>query len=114
MLEIRMLPSSSGSPNVVKLVGRLDRFSATTFSQGLASIPGPISLDCSELEGVDSVGFAALVMLHEACRDRGDDCVVTGLITPPREQWNAWPGLDRLFLGDGQRRDATPGAQLRV
>jgi len=109
-----MLPSSSGSPNVVKLVGRLDRFSATAFSQGLGSLPGPISLDCSELDGIDSIGFAALVMLHEACVGRGDRCVVTGLVTPPPDQWSAWPGLDRLDLGDGPRREPASGAQLRV
>ncbi|HZP28360.1 MAG TPA: STAS domain-containing protein [Acidimicrobiia bacterium] len=98
MLEIRMLPSPAGSPSVVKIVGRLDRFSAATFSRGLASIPGSIRLDCSDLVGIDSAGFAALVMLHDDCRARGDRLVVTDLVTPPRSDWHAWPGLDRLEL----------------
>jgi anti-anti-sigma regulatory factor len=106
MLEIRVLPSPSGTANVVKVVGRLDRFSAATFARGLAALPGSIRLDCSDLDGIDTVGFAALVTLHDRCRDRGDRCVITGLLTPPRHEWSAWPGLERLDLGDQEREDA--------
>ena len=53
MLEIRVLPSPSGTANVVKVAGRLDRFRAATFARGLAALPGPIRLDCSDLDGID-------------------------------------------------------------
>jgi anti-anti-sigma regulatory factor len=112
MLEIRVLPSPSGCANVVKVIGRLDRFSATTFGRGLASLPGSIRLDCSDLAGIDPVGLAALVTVHEMCRARGDRFVVTGLVTPPREDWGAWPGLERLDLGD--RSDLEGAAGLPV
>jgi anti-anti-sigma regulatory factor len=97
---------------VVKVAGRLDRFSAATFTRGLAALPGSIRLDCSDLDGIDPVGLAALVTLHETCRDRGDRCVLTGLLTPPRDQWSAWPGLDRLELGDAQERDGAAGVSV--
>jgi anti-anti-sigma regulatory factor len=109
MLEIRVLPSPSRTTHVVKVVGRLDRFSAATFARGLAALPGSIRLDCSDLDGVDTVGFAALVNLHETCRDRGDRCVITGLLTPPRAEWSAWPGLERLELGDGREWEGAAG-----
>ena len=109
MLEIRVLPSPSGTANVVKVVGRLDRFSAATFIRGLAALPGSIRLDCSDLDGIDTIGFAALVTLHETCRSRGDRCVISGLLTPPRDQWNAWPGLERLDLGERQEREGAAG-----
>jgi anti-anti-sigma regulatory factor len=109
MLEIRVLPSPSGTANVVKVVGRLDRFSAATFARGLAALPGSIRLDCSDLDGVDTVGFAALVAVHETCRGRGDRCVITGLLTPPRAEWSAWPGLERLDLGERHEREGAAG-----
>jgi len=110
MLEIRVLPSPAGSANVVKVVGRLDRFSAAVFTRGLSGLRGPIRLDCSELAGIDSAGFDALVGLHEAWRARGDRFVVNGLVTPPREQWGEWPGLEYLDLGDQPDREGAAGA----
>jgi anti-anti-sigma regulatory factor len=110
MLEIRVLPSPAGSTNVVKVVGRLDRFSAPVFSRGLSGLPGPVRLDCSELTGIDSTGFDALVALHEIWQARGDRFEVSGLVTPPREEWGSWPGLERLNLGDRSDREDAAGA----
>jgi anti-anti-sigma regulatory factor len=109
MLEIRVLPSPSGTAHVVKVVGRLDRFSAATFVRGLGALPGSIRLDCSDLDGVDTAGFAALVTLHETCRGRGDRCVITGLLTPPRAEWSAWPGIEHLELGERQEWEGAAG-----
>jgi ABC-type transporter Mla MlaB component len=105
MLEIRVVPSPAASATVVKVVGRLDRFSAPVLSRGLADFPGFVRLDCSELSGIDSTGFDALLALHELRRARGDRLVVSGLALPPREEWASWPGLDQLDLGDQLDRE---------
>jgi anti-sigma B factor antagonist len=50
---------------VVGLIGELDMGTTPTLRKILEMVPGPVVLDCTNLEFIDSSGLAAIVAAHK-------------------------------------------------
>lgn len=50
---------------VVGLVGELDMSTTPTLCKILETLPGPVILECTNLEFIDSSGLAAIVAAHK-------------------------------------------------
>lgn len=73
---------------VIKLPKRFDYSSSTDFNNELAAAlerAGTISLDCSDMDYIDSAGIGLLVMSQKKAQSRQSKIVMTNLKTAPRE-----------------------------
>jgi anti-anti-sigma factor len=50
---------------VVALIGELDMSTVPALRRVLETVPGPVTLDCTNLEFIDSSGLAAIVAAHK-------------------------------------------------
>ena len=53
-------------PPIVGLVGELDMATTSTLRKVLEDMPGPVILECTNLEFIDSSGLAVIVAAHRA------------------------------------------------
>lgn len=73
---------------VIKLPKRFDYSSSTDFNNEIATAleqAGTITLDCSDMEYIDSAGIGLLVMSHKKAQSRQSKIVITNLKTVPKE-----------------------------
>jgi anti-sigma B factor antagonist len=95
-LEVTM---SAAAPHSVTLVGELDIQTVRKFLDAVAGLTGPIEVDCTELEFVDSTGIAAFIKTYWACQERGAQLRVRGLSGRARKPFEI-AGLDVYLLHD--------------
>jgi anti-sigma B factor antagonist len=88
---------SAGPPHAVTLVGELDIETAGRFLDAVADLTGPIDVDCTRLEFVDSTGIAAFIKAYWACQERGAQLRVRGLTGRARKPFEI-AGLDAYLL----------------
>ena len=91
MLEIR-----TPSEGRVALVGRLDAAEADRVDDALKALPGPLVLDCSELDYISSAGLGILIETHKRLLAAGHALTLTNLVPRVRNVF-AYAGLDRLL-----------------
>ena len=91
MFEIR-----TKAEGQVQLVGRLDAAEAERANQALRAMPGPILLDCSELDYISSAGLGVLIELHKRLHAAGQTLTLSRLVPRVRNVFT-YAGLDRLM-----------------
>jgi anti-anti-sigma factor len=64
MMDSFTVSSVPGRESVFRLRGELDIATAPILEQAVAGAEGPITLDCSELQFIDSSGLHVLVRLN--------------------------------------------------
>lgn len=73
---------------VIRMPKRFDFSSSGEFNSAIASAldnPGAITLDCAELEYIDSAGIGLLVMSQKKAQSRNSKLVMTNLKPAPKE-----------------------------
>ena len=91
MFEIR-----TPAEGQVQLVGRLDAAESERASQALREMPGPLLLDCSELDYISSAGLGVLIELHKRLQAAGQTLTLSRLVPRVRNVFT-YAGLDRLM-----------------
>lgn len=79
------------SSAVIRMPKRFDYSSSSEFNGAIASAleqPGTITLDCIELEYIDSAGIGLLVMSQKKAQSRSSKLVMLNLKAAPREILN--------------------------
>ncbi|WP_062066193.1 STAS domain-containing protein [Cellvibrio sp. OA-2007] len=77
----------SGS-TVIKMPKRFDYSSSATFNRDVLSAlecAGTVTLDCAEMEYIDSAGIGLLVMSQKKAQSRESKIVMTNLLSAPKE-----------------------------
>ncbi|HTF94965.1 MAG TPA: STAS domain-containing protein [Cellvibrio sp.] len=73
---------------VIKMPKRFDYSSGAEFNSAIASAleqPGTITLDCVDLDYIDSAGIGLLVMSQKKAQSRNSKLSMINLKTAPRE-----------------------------
>lgn len=73
---------------VIRMPKRFDYSSSVEFNQKISSAleaPGIITLDCTELEYIDSAGIGLLVMSQKKAQARNSKITITNLKAAPKE-----------------------------
>ncbi|WP_049628984.1 STAS domain-containing protein [Cellvibrio sp. pealriver] len=73
---------------VIRMPKRFDYSSSAEFNNAMAAAlehPGTITLDCIELEYIDSAGIGLLVMSQKKAQSRQSKIVLTNLKSSPKE-----------------------------
>ncbi|WP_331345358.1 STAS domain-containing protein [Cellvibrio sp. UBA7661] len=73
---------------VIRMPKRFDYSSSTEFNNAMAAAleqPGTITLDCTELEYIDSAGIGLLVMSQKKAQSRQSKIVLINLKSSPKE-----------------------------
>ena len=69
---MQCIVSEQGQAHILSLTGRLDAFSAASFSEACRSLlalePHRIIIDCAGLETLSSAGLRSILILVKACR----------------------------------------------
>lgn len=76
------------SSAVIRMPKRFDYSSSGEFNGAIANAleqPGTITLDCIELEYIDSAGIGLLVMSQKKAQSRNSKLVMINLKTAPKE-----------------------------
>lgn len=76
------------SSAVIKMPKRFDYSSSTEFNSAISKAletPGAITLDCRELDYIDSAGIGLLVMSEKKAQSLHSKLVMINLKTAPRE-----------------------------
>lgn len=76
------------SSAVIRMPKRFDYSSSSEFNGAIATAleqPGLITLDCIDLEYIDSAGIGLLVMSQKRAQSRNSKLVMINLKTAPRE-----------------------------
>jgi anti-anti-sigma factor len=76
---------------VIKMPKRFDYSSSAEFNSAIAAAieqPGAITLDCADLEYVDSAGIGLLVMSQKKAQTRQSKLVMINLKSAPKEILN--------------------------
>jgi len=66
MFEIRV-----GPDGVARLSGRLDASQSEKAQEDLSTLPGPLTLDCAELEYISSAGLGVIVVTYKRLHAAG-------------------------------------------
>jgi anti-sigma B factor antagonist len=80
----------------VKISGRLDAAQADRARDALGRLPGPVVIDCSELEYISSAGLGVLVQTFKRLNDTGSGLRLVRL-TPRVRNVFTLSGLDRII-----------------
>lgn len=76
------------SSAVIRMPKRFDYSSSGEFNSAIANaleLPGTITLDCIDLEYIDSAGIGLLVMSQKKAQSRNSKLVMINLKTAPKE-----------------------------
>lgn len=91
MLELN--PEKNG---VVRLRGRLDAAEAERALATLEKLPGPLTLDCTELEHISSAGLSVIVRTYKRLSAQASSLSVVGVMPRVRNVF-VYAGLDKLL-----------------
>jgi len=92
-MSFEILPESNGS---VRLVGRLDAAQADDALAVLDKLPGPLTLDCSDLAYISSAGLSVLLVTHRRLQAGGEALRLVNL-KPNVRNVISYAGFHRLF-----------------
>lgn len=91
MLELHVEDSG-----VVRLQGRLDAAESDRALATLEKLPGPLVLDCSQLEYISSAGISVIMQTWKRLNSQGSSLRLNGL-TPRVRNVFAYAGLDKVL-----------------
>jgi anti-anti-sigma factor len=91
VLELRLRDGG-----VVALAGRLDASESDRALAELNRLPGPLTLDCTELEYISSAGISVIVMTYKRLTGQGQVLVFTGMV-PRVKNVFVYAGLAKLL-----------------
>ena len=91
MLELRV-----EAGGVVKVEGRLDAEEADRALEVLEKLPGPITLDCSQLEYISSAGISVIMQTWKRLHSQGTALRMVGT-TPRVRNVFGYAGLDKVL-----------------
>ena len=81
---------------VVRLVGRLDAAESDRTLAALDKVPGPVTLECSQLEYISSAGISVIMQTWKRLHGQGSKLLLTGL-TPRVRNVFGFAGLDKVL-----------------
>lgn len=76
------------SPAIIRMPKRFDYSSNTSFNNEMVAAlehSSTITLDCADMEYIDSAGIGLLVMSQKKAQSRGSKLVMANLKTSPKE-----------------------------
>lgn len=91
MLELRVDPSG-----IVFIQGRLDAAESDRALATLDQLPGPLTLDCAQLEYISSAGISVIMQTWKRMEAQGSSLKLVGTIPRVRNVF-AYAGLDRIL-----------------
>ena len=91
MLELRV-----ESGGVVRIQGRLDAAESDAALATLEKLPGPMTLDCTQLEYISSAGISVIMQTWKRLNGQGSSLRMTGM-TPRVRNVFAYAGLDKVL-----------------
>ena len=91
MLELRV-----ESGGVVRIQGRLDAAESEAALATLEKLPGPMTLDCTQLEYISSAGISVVMQTWKRLNGQGSSLRMTGM-TPRVRNVFAYAGLDKVL-----------------
>jgi anti-anti-sigma factor len=91
MFEIRVADGG-----LVRMSGRLDAAEADKARADLDGMPGPLTLDCSELEYISSAGLSVLIVTYKRLHAAGHPLRLVNLQPRVRNVFH-YAGLNRLL-----------------
>ena len=91
MLELRVEDGG-----VVKLQGRLDAAESDRALAVLEKLPGPLTLDCTQLEYISSAGISVIMQTWKRLNSQGSSFRMSGM-TPRVRNVFAYAGLDKVL-----------------
>jgi anti-sigma B factor antagonist len=81
---------------VARLSGRLDADEAPEALTHLQSLPGPLTLECSDLEYISSAGLGVVVQIYKRLNAAGQELRIVNLRPNVRNVFT-YAGLHRLL-----------------
>jgi len=81
---------------VVKLTGRLDAAESDRTLAALEKLPGPMTLECSQLEYISSAGISVIMQTWKRLNAQGTALRLVGL-TPRVRNVFGFAGLDKVL-----------------
>ena len=91
MLELRV-----ESGGVVRIQGRLDAAESDAALATLEKLPGPMTLDCTQLEYISSAGISVIMQTWKRLNGQGSSLRMTGM-TPRVRNVFVYAGLDKIL-----------------
>jgi anti-sigma B factor antagonist len=91
VLELRV-----ESGGVVRVQGRLDAAESDAALATLEKLPGPMTLDCTQLEYISSAGISVVMQTWKRLNAQGSSLRMTGM-TPRVRNVFAYAGLDKVL-----------------
>lgn len=91
MLELRV-----EAGGVVRIQGRLDASESDSALAALEKLPGPMTLDCTQLEYISSAGISVIMQTWKRLNGQGSTLRMTGM-TPRVRNVFAYAGLDKVL-----------------
>lgn len=92
----------------IAVVGEVDIFKSTEFKEALIALiehnPGSLSLDCSDLQYIDSTGLGALVAVLKRVKSAGGSISLSHL-RPNLLKLFKITNLDKVFVIEGDERN---------
>lgn len=93
-MSFKIQPEANGS---VRLVGRLDAAQADDALAALDKLPGPLTLDCSDLAYISSAGLSVLLVTHRRLQAGGGEALRLVNLKPNVRNVISYAGFHRLF-----------------
>jgi anti-sigma B factor antagonist len=81
---------------MVKLQGRLDAAESDRALATLEKLPGPLTLECSQLEYISSAGISVIMQTWKRLNSQGSTLRLVGL-TPRVRNVFGFAGLDKVL-----------------
>jgi anti-sigma B factor antagonist len=81
---------------VVRVQGRLDAAESDRALAALEKLPGPLTLDCSQLDYISSAGISVIMQTWKRLNGQGSTLRLTGL-TPRVRNVFGFAGLDKVL-----------------
>jgi anti-sigma B factor antagonist len=81
---------------VVRLAGRLDAAESDRTLAALEKIPGPMTMECSQLEYISSAGISVIMQTWKRLNGQGSSLRLVGL-TPRVRNVFGFAGLDKVL-----------------
>lgn len=91
MLELRV-----EAGGVVKVQGRLDAAESDRALATLEKLPGPLTLECTQLEYISSAGISVIMQTWKRLNSQGSTLRLVGL-TPRVRNVFGFAGLDKVL-----------------
>jgi anti-sigma B factor antagonist len=80
----------------VRMVGRLDAAESDRALATLEKIPGPVTMECSQLEYISSAGISVIMQTWKRLNGQGSSLRLVGL-TPRVRNVFGFAGLDKVL-----------------